>query len=752
MAINTSVYGTPESWPDSEYLASGTMVAKVANFGTTANPASTLGDGHTAGKTPRNQLIDRSISTAALGTESLYSHINYIYGSDIYTDDEYLTEYYWSECDPQPNRRNIDDIYAPAIDIPSPWNCWKSYSADPDNFYYNYSSLTKPITELDPKKILYVLQVLPCKEDGTVYNSWVFFGTYDRNANNIQTNYPYIIAARLDPRIDNTSTTTPNRVSFTDPEAYFGISINREFTACPVDDIKIYYTIFRSGGDPNRIPIYGSINNGKVLIDSDYVSLLLCDPQDIVIDSQYGQAYALHEYSSDFGEYLKRQAACLGVYFRVSDQGEAAGGIATLALDSAGVCLGVLDEYGVGHGDYTQGAANRNNPIWNWSSYNQSPYDYTREIPSDYDTSNHFNSITLASCNKVWVGSYNEVEDLVHELYEGLSAKPIDVYTTDYSVDTYLSTNAIDGILSVRRFPLIRVPCTDTVYPLTIGSYQSNTVNVRKFVNAAGSQFIDFKFNRNKRLDEKFGGSFLDREPYTTAELYIPFCGTVPISIADYIGHDITVKLAIDYKTGSCTAYVLKDNTPLQSANGQIGVDIPVSGIQSATLDGQLMNANLALKQSQTNIIAGGVGAFTSAVGSVASVAGGGKYGLTSAASSAGGIVSQIASVSNAIDRKDVLAYELHHQQPPVKSISAGSPTTAAMGEHCCRLTIYRPIISDDYDSDVYAKTVGFACLINGKVRDFSGLTLGIISLDGVNATAEEKQLIATAFKQGVFL
>ena len=326
------------------------------------------------------------------------------------------------------------------------------------------------------------------------------------------------------------------------------------------------------------------------------------------------------------------------------------------------------------------------------------------------------------------------------------------MYTTDYSVDTYLSTNAIDGILSVRHYPLIRVPCSDTVYPLTIGAYTSNDVTVRKFVNAAGSQFIDFKFSRNKRLDEAFGGSFLDREPYTTAELYIPFCGTVPISIADYIGHDITVKLAIDYKTGSCTAYILKDSTPLQSANGQIGVDIPVSGLQSATLDGQLLNANLALKQSQTSIITGGVGAFTSAVGSVASVVGGGKFGLSQTAGSAGGIVSQIGAVSSAIDRKDVLAYELHHQETPVKTISAGSPTTAAMGELCCRLTIYRPILSSDYDSEVYAKTVGFACLINGKVRDFSGLTLGIISLDGVNATAEEKQLIATAFKQGVFL
>lgn len=737
MQVNTSIYGAPGRWSAAQYLT----FAKYANFNTTAAPENTLLQGSARGKTPTGELIENSICTQALGSESLYSNMLWVhdYGSTQYIKDERgYTPFFFAECvstdnNVQNNEGHINPIYN--------YNSWSPYTTD--NVFQNKSAYSKPITEYQPKKIIYRIFMTVCDANGNVRSDPILLDRADLPAEQAAlAEYPYIANAYMRVYVDSSNTDTPQRAVI-NSNSLFGVCPNVSFNA-DTTDININYAFFRSMLY-NHIPIYGCF--GINYFDDHYTGCL-CDTADIVIDSN--SVSARHLWDNDFKEYLIRQAACFGGFVYISNSTGVS--ILEISLDSNDIILGLLDEYGIGHGEYTRGAANRDNPIWSWSTNRDSPYDPYKEPPSDYDDSSHFNSITLASCNKVWVASYNEVEDLVAELYKGLSAKPIDVYTTDYSVDTYLSTNAIDGILSVRHYPLIRVPCSDTVYPLTIGAYTSNDVSVRKFVNAAGSQFIDFKFSRNKRLNEAFDGSFLDREPYTTAELYIPFCGTVPISIADYIGHDITVKLAIDYKTGSCTAYILKDSTPLQSANGQIGVDIPVSGLQSATLDGQLLNANLALKQSQTSIITGGVGAFTSAVGGVASVVGGGKFGLSQTAGSAGGIVSQIGAVSNAIDRKDVLAYELHHQETPVKTISAGSPTTAAMGELCCRLTIYRPILSADYDPEVYAKTIGFACLINGKVRDFSGLTLGIISLDGINATAEEKQLIATAFKQGVFL
>lgn len=746
MAINTSIYGESESWINAPYLGGGRMITKGANFtgGTQFSNSSTLGVGNTEGKTPHDELIDRSICTVALGTESLYCHMSYVSPSDTYTDDEETTEFFYGVNDGQRSFTTQRSFY----DNNHP-NFWKIYTPSTP---YNYSDNTIPITDINPRKILYRLEVCPCKADGSTApyrytqtsDQYIYITDYDNNARNIRTDYPYIMAARLKAYIDTSATNTPSRSLLSAAEAGFGIAINREFTAIPNDDLKINYCQFRNYDGVNTIPLYGY----KGYFPNAYC-IVLADTEDIksAIVDYSNERFIAHQYDSAFHELLIRQAACFGVYV------QAFGGTPdTVALDDNSIILGIIDSKGVGHGDYTRGAANRDNDIWGWDSYNNSPYDWNKSTPSDKDTESHFNNVSIANFNKVWVTSYNEVKDIIREVYKALQRKPADVQTADYSADSFLSTDPINGIISIRRYPVNAVPNDNNPVYMTIGNYTSDTVQARRYINAPNSQFIDFVFSGNKRFDELFDGSFLDREPYTTAELYIPFCGTVPISVADYIGHTITVKLAIDYLSGSCTAYVLCDNTPLQSANGQIGIDVPVSGINTATVDSQLLNANLRLKESQRQQLNASTAFFTTPFSLLMSASGGGKYGVSAAAQGVGSLVSMGTNFESSWDNREAAAYELHHIQTPFKSVSAGSPLTAAMGEHCCRLTIYRPILSPDYDPETYAKTIGFACLINGTVSDFSGLTMGTIDLSGVNCSDREKELISAAFARGVIL
>jgi len=747
MAINTSIYGAPESWINAPYLGGGRMVTKGANFtgGTQFGNSSTLGVGNTEGKTPHGELIDRSICTVALGTESLYCHMSYVSPSDTYTDDEETTEFFYGVNDGQRSFTTQRSFYDN-----NHLNFWKIYTPSTP---YNYSDNTIPITDINPRKILYRLEVCPCKANGSTApyrytqtsDQYIYITDYDNNVRNIKTDYPYIMAARLVPYIDTSANTTPNRNKLSAAEAGFGIAINREFAAIPNDELKINYCQFRNTQEGvNAIPLYGY----KGYFPNAYC-IILADTEDIktAIVDYSNERFIAHWYDSAFHELLIRQAACFGVYV------QAFGGTPdTVALDDNSIILGIIDSKGVGHGDYTRGAANRDNDIWGWDSYNNSPYDWTKSTPSDKDTESHFNNVSIANFNKVWVTSYNEVKDIIKEVYKALQRKPTDVQTADYSADSFLSTDPINGIISIRRYPVNAVPNDNNPVYMTIGNYTSDTVQARRYINAPGSQFIDFVFSGNKRFDELYDGSFLDREPYTTAELYIPFCGTVPISVADYIGHTITVKLAIDYLSGSCTAYVLCDNTPLQSANGQIGIDVPVSGINAATVDSQLLNANLRLKESQRQQLNASTAFFTTPFSLLMSASGGGKYGVSAAAQGVGSLVSMGTNFESSWDNREAAAYELHHIQTPFKSVSAGSPLTAAMGEHCCRLTIYRPILSSDYDPVTYAKTIGFACLINGTVSDFSGLTMGTIDLSNVNCSDREKELIAAAFARGVIL
>jgi len=446
------------------------------------------------------------------------------------------------------------------------------------------------------------------------------------------------------------------------------------------------------------------------------------------------------------GEWILRCVASLGLFFAIKRTAAASG-----ALDSEYMYCGTIDQNGLCHGDYTSGTDNRDQPQYSWTTTNDSTYEPTVIIP-DYDDTNHFNPyISTADFNAVYVTNYDNVRKLANELYKAIARKPTDVQMVDYSAETFLVTDPLNGIISIRKYPVNNVPNHGITGYIKIGNYTSDTVQAARYA-PSNNHFITFTFSGTKSLNDEFDGSFLDREPYTTAELYIPFCGTIPISVAEYTGHTINVKMAIDYRSGSCTAYVCKDNTPLQSANGQIGIDIGVSGINTATVDGQLLNANLSLKQAQRQQFQASTSFFTTPASIATQIFGGGKFGISGAAGSLGQLTSMGNTFENSWDKRQAASYELHHIQTPYKSISAGSPLCAAMGEHCCRLTIYRPIISNDYNAEIYAKTVGFACLKNGVVSDFSGLTRGAIDLNGVNCTDQEKSMIVKAFADGVYL
>lgn len=736
MAINTSIYGEPTTWTNAQYM----KFAKYANFNTAAAPQNTLLEGSAKGKTPTGKLIENSICTQALGKESLYSNVVW-YHDYPYTryvvDERVQTPFFFGETKTADG--NVQNNES-SVSVNYNYNSWDPYITD--TTFVNKSATTKPIVEYQPKKTLYVLRIVAENAAGTAQQTAII-GNYIQYPQ-FRQNYPYLRAAWLAPYVDTSETSTPSREEI-NYNALFGVCPNVEIN-CDYDNIKINYAFWRSC-QYNCIPIWGVFGSFNYF-DDKYTGAL-CDPSDVYIDDNYNSVEAKRLIDDDLLEYLIKQAACFGVFVKTGTAGD----VANVALDHNSVILGVLDSDGVGHGEYTRGAANRTNDIWNWDTNRDSPFDPYKEPQSDYDKDSHFNNVSVASFNKVWVMSYNEVQDLVKEVYRALALKPPDTNTLEYSADTFLVTDPIDGILSIRRYPVNSVPNDGTPHPLTIGSYTSQNVTAYRYINAPGSQFLDFDFTGDKRFDEAFDGSFLDREPYTQAELYIPFCGTVPISVADYIGHTIRVKLAIDYRSGACTAYILCDNTPLQSANGQIGIDVAVSGINAATIDSQLLSSQLRLQEAQRQTVQAASAFFTTPLSIAGSAATGGKFGAAQAAGSVSSLFAMGSNFNNAWDAKTKAAYDLHHIQTPSKCISTGSPTTAAMGEHCCRLTIYRPILMEGYDPVKYGHTVGFAVLLTDTLSNHSGYcATASCDLSGVTCTAEERSMIDSLLKGGVYL
>lgn len=454
-----------------------------------------------------------------------------------------------------------------------------------------------------------------------------------------------------------------------------------------------------------------------------------------------------------FIDYLMSTCAMYGMFFSDGVYNFNNTGMDEYRWLDSNMCLPIIDVAGYTHGEYTRGTGNISNPVYEWADTDRTPYrpDVPPPSPDDptiYSDTTDFNLLGgVASCNKMYAVQASSIMNLARALSTAISLRGADVPPLDYSLETFLTNNPLDCIISLRYYPTTAIT-SGTEEPISFGSYTNASVTGIPFIGSFKK--LDFKFSVSARnaLYPHFG-DFRDYEPYTHAELIVPFCGTVPINPCDFIGHDINVHMIVDYITGSCTAYIAADGLVVTSIAGQIGIDVPLSGIQQATLDGQRVNAVLNRQSAELNATNAAVGGLTSAIGFAGSLA---SDNIVGAIGSGAGVLGSINRFQQADISYQKADYDLKHMQVPFKTVSAGSPVASTVIESCCRLIIYRPVLDDSYNAGVYAQTVGFACLMNGTVSQFTGLTVGNINTDGLNVTESEKQMIQKAFANGVIL
>lgn len=457
-------------------------------------------------------------------------------------------------------------------------------------------------------------------------------------------------------------------------------------------------------------------------------------------------------------EWIRRGAAAYGLFFtdgNPSDYPTIYGeNNDTYRWVNENMCLGIVDENGYTNGDYTRGMSNPTAPNFTWKDTTQSPYNPS--IPPNKDNTQYSDTTDwnvlggIANCNKMYACRAVDIAMLAQALSTALdlnavAAEPMPV--NEFSLQTFLVNNPLDCIVSLRKYPVDNI-VTGTAEPIKFGTYSNATVTGIPTIKSYEKILFKFSVASKNALYPHFG-DFRDYEPYTHAELIVPFCGTVQINPCDFIGHDINVHMIIDYITGACTAYIAADGLVVTSISGSIGVDVPLSGIQQATLESQRVNAVLNRKAADASLNNAIVGGLASSIGVVGSVASGNIMGTVA---SGAGLLNSINRIEQADIQYQKADYDLKHMQVPFKQVSAGSPIASTVIEHKCRLIIYRPVLDDKYNPEAYANTVGFACLKNGKVSEFSGLTVGNIKLDGLNVTEKEKQLIVNDFASGVYL
>lgn len=268
----------------------------------------------------------------------------------------------------------------------------------------------------------------------------------------------------------------------------------------------------------------------------------------------------------------------------------------------------------------------------------------------------------------------------------------------DVSTLKKLFADPMDCILGLSIVP-VSVP-SGAVRGVTVGDIATG-INM----TVAGTQYVDVDCG-TLNVNE-FWGAYLDYDPYTKAELYLPFIGTHPLATDDIMGKAIHIKYRIDILSGACIAFVKCGNSVLYSFIGQCSSSIPITG------------------NDWTNVING-----------VLSVAGSIGTMVATGGASAPMAASTIASTA------------VNGFKPNIEKSGAMSGTGGMLGIKTPYLILTRPRQALPSEQN---KLIGYPSFITKTLEDITGYTeIDSIHLENIPATEKELSELENILKSGV--
>lgn len=115
----------------------------------------------------------------------------------------------------------------------------------------------------------------------------------------------------------------------------------------------------------------------------------------------------------------------------------------------------------------------------------------------------------------------------------------------------------------------------------------------------------------------EFWGAYLDYDPYTKVDIYLPYIGIRPLSADLVMGKSIHVVYHVDILSGACVAYVSVGGTILYSFIGQCSASIPITGDNWTNV----INGALNIAGAIGTMVATGGASAPMGVGTIASTA-----------------------------------------------------------------------------------------------------------------------------------
>lgn len=435
---------------------------------------------------------------------------------------------------------------------------------------------------------------------------------------------------------------------------------------------------------------------------------------------------------------IMQMVACFGIPFTDTSK-------LSFKLDftDTELCLPVIDENGVTHGEYTRGTANTTNDIYNADSVRDKNYDPTKPPKNNYSDHTDLPSLSWTAANfytDKTLGTTNPTIDI------GALCQAITDLADNPANKDFIFQEPLKNVLEYRRIllsqPWERATSSE---PIPLGAFQASAfVGFKNFPRYRRVTLGSFKFDREFE-------NFLDFEPYSQAILYVPFCGVKQLPMSIFAGHQVNIYMNIDNTSGMLQPLIFVDNIEWGTMSGMASEELPLVG--ETALTAANTKRQLDYQQGQLE--------WAKMIGMGGSIAG---ASISAANKNPLGVVAQGASAAfkNYMygQQQAELQYQINHTKPEPLTIQKGDSSIDKMNVQYPFIMIQSPVLlgaqsPQEIDSlfENYGKTKGFSCCEVGPLGDFSGLTkCSTADLSGISCTYTEKKMIMEALQEGVIL
>lgn len=221
--------------------------------------------------------------------------------------------------------------------------------------------------------------------------------------------------------------------------------------------------------------------------------------------------------------------------------------------------------------------------------------------------------------------------------------------------------------------------------------------------------------------------TFLDKDPYSTVQVWLPFCGMYPVKSDFVVGNTIAFYYIIDLVTGMCTALVTNDQQTLLNVSGKIGVDYAVTGNDIITQSERMAGAYV---NSALSAISGGI-----------------NLGTSIASENAIGAVTASAGLLGDIAKSSIDIASAKRAVPVAVSAGSGFGSSFAPNTPCVIVNPPAIRLPEDYghaQGYVYNQTVSIGSVSGFTVCDNPDLS-------GIPATSTELDMIRSILTSGFY-